>query len=130
MQPRIRSRSRSSDQACAIRWWPKEMGCACWRWVKTGTTTSAFCSARSARPIARVPDLLGAGNSGTPKVETYVERHLIVARPPGVELPADLADEFDETSLHRTVDILVTVPELELVRLRLGEDAPQPVGEG
>ena len=47
-----------------------------------------------------------------------------------MELPADLADEFDETSLHRTMDILVTVPELELVRLRLGEDAPQPVGEG
>ena len=60
-QSRSRPTSRTSGQACAIRWWLSSTGCACCRWVRPGITApwcrsawSAIASARSSTRPATV----------------------------------------------------------------------------
>ena len=64
-----------------------------------------------------------------PQIQTQVERDLVIARTPGVQLPRHLADYLAESALDRGVDVLIRRQVFEGPRLGFGLDCLEPNGE-
>ena len=75
-------------------WWPQVTGCATCRWVKPGITSAAPASAcADQRPHQRRQPLdRRVALAAHPEPE--VGRHLVVARPRGVQPPGRRADQL------------------------------------
>ena len=66
---------------------------------------------------------------GAAGVETHVEGHLIIAGSGGVQLARGVTDKFEQSPLHRRVNVLVRVGELEFPTGSFGLDGLQPTEE-
>ena len=74
--------------------------------------------ARHQRPL-HGPEHLAGARGHLLEVEPLVERDLVVARAPGVQLAADLAHQLEEPALDVHVDVLELGPEGERAALQL-----------
>ena len=107
---RLRRGARS--RAAAPRRAPASSARRGWAARAAGACRTASARRPPARPgrgsaAMRRSDLPLDGRNPPPDVEPQVERHLLVARPPGVEALARVADARDELALDERVHVLV-----------------------
>jgi hypothetical protein len=72
------------------------------------------------------PEHLVGARGHVSEIESLVERDLVVARAPGVQLAADLAHQLQEPTLHVHVDVFELGPEGERAAGQLNPDGFQP----
>ena len=60
-------------------------------------------------------------------VETHIERHLVIAAAPGMQLLSGVSQTVDQIRLHKAVDILIFFCDLELSIFHILADTFQSV---